>query len=454
MSLDKFFNAKSVAVIGASRKSGTVGNSILANFKETFKGKIYPINPKAKKILGIPSFDSVTKIKGNIDLAVIAVPAKIVPLVLEECGEKKIPSAIIISSGFSEIGNTELEKTVQSVAKKQNIHLIGVNCLGIYDPYSKIDSLFLPSRKMGKPKKGNIAFISQSGAVGSVVLDWIASEGFGISKFVSYGNATDIDEADLIEYLGNDKDTKVICAYIEGTKDGKKLMRTAKKVSKKKPILVLKAGKTTAGSAAVSSHTGSMAGSDNVYDAAFRQSGMIRVSSVEEMFDFARVLSEQPVPKGNQILTVTNGGGFGVLATDSIIENGLRLAELSDNSKTKIKKTLPSYARVHNPLDLVGDADPHRYKIALDAIKRDKNVDAVLCITLFQTVSLEPKVVDYIIDFSKKSKKPIVVCSAGGPFVQKQRKGLEKAGIPSYETPARAAKALWCLTEYGNIKTQ
>ena len=228
--LDKFFNAKSIAIIGASRKIGTIGNSILSNFGKDFKGNVYPINPNATEILGRKAYPSVLKVPGKIDMAVIAVPAQIVPRILGECGKKKIPAVAIISSGFSEIGANELEDEVKNIARKHKIRLIGTNCLGVLDPYSKIDTLFLPERKMTRPKPGNIAFISQSGAVGSVVLDWIASEGFGVSKFISYGNATDTNESDWIDYLGNDKKTKVICAYMEGASDGKGYMKTAPRV--------------------------------------------------------------------------------------------------------------------------------------------------------------------------------------------------------------------------------
>jgi len=300
---------------------------------------------------------------------------------------------------------------------------------------------------MDRPKRGNVAFISQSGAVGSIVLDWIASRGIGMSKFVAYGNATDLNDYDFIEFLGRDANTKVICSYMEGTKDGRKLMAAAKKA--KKPIIVLKAGRTNEGTSAVSSHTGSLAGADAVYDAAFHQSNIIRANDIEEMFDFARVFSKQPPARGKKVMIITNGGGFGVLATDAIIQNGLELAKWDSKSRKALKKVLPWYAPVHNPMDLVGDANAARYKVALDCAMDDPNVDAVLCITLFQTTSLEPDVVKHVINFSKRRKKPIVGCAAGGKYTHDNMKRLEDAGVPMYEAPHEAAKVLGVLAKYG-----
>jgi len=447
--LDYFFNPKHIAVIGASRKKGKIGATIFKNLVEAGK-KVYPVNPKAKEILGKKAYASVLEIPGKVDLALVVVPARFVPQVLRQCIEKEISSAIIITSGFAEIGNKEAEEELKKISKKINI--IGPNCLGVFDNYSKLDTLFLPPEKLGRPRKGSISFISQSGAVGSVILDWMASEGYGVNKFISYGNAVDVNETDLLNYLGEDNKTKVVCMYLEGVKEGRKFMKIAKKVTKKKPVIVIKGGRTKAGSKAVSSHTGSLAGNDAVYDAVFKQTGIIRPRHLVEMFGFAKVLSEQPLPKGDKVLIITNGGGFGVLATDQVGLKKMKMAELTQKSKSEISKVLPSYAKVHNPLDLVGDADDERFKKALEVASKDKNVDAILLILLFQTAPITSKVVDYVIEFNKKKTKPLVVCSAGGKYVKELSKKLEESNVPVFDTPAKAVDALNALIKYSEIK--
>ncbi len=447
--LGSFFNAKTIAVIGASRKKGKIGYTVFSNFVKAGK-KAYPINPKAKQILGKKAYASVLDVPGSIDLAVITVPAKIVSPVLKQCIQKGIKSAVIITSGFAEIGNKQMEEELKQLSKKINI--IGPNCLGVFDNYSGIDTLFLPPEKLQRPRKGSISFISQSGAVGSVILDWMASEGYGVNKFISYGNAIDVNETDLLEYLGEDKKTKVISMYLEGVKEGKKFMKVAKKVTKKKPVIVIKGGRTSAGAKAVSSHTGSLAGNDAVYDAVFKQVGVIRPRHLIEMFDFAKVLSEQPLPKGNRVLIITNGGGFGVLAADQVSLKKMQLAELTEKSKREMIKVLPAYAPVHNPLDLVGDADDLRFKKALEVAGKDKNVDAILLILLFQTAPITEKVTDYVINFNKKKKKPLVVCSAGGNYVKQLAKKLEENNVPVFNSPAKAVDALNALIKYSEIK--
>lgn len=453
--LKPLFNPKTVAVIGASRKVNSVGWSILKDLvhSKKFKGKVYPVNPKANKILGQKCYDSILDIRRDIDLAVIAVPAKVVPKVMHDCVDKGVRSAIIISSGFSEVGNKELELEVKHIAEKGHIRVVGPNCLGIYDSYSGLDTLFLPEEKLGRPKIGNISFISQSGAVGSVILDWIASEGYGVSKFISYGNAVDLDETDFIEYLADDKSTDVICLYLEGVKNGRRFMNISKSTVKKKPIVVIKAGKTEEGIAAVHSHTGSLAGSDEIYDAAFKQAGVIRADGMETLFNYAQAMSNQQLPNGNKVLIITNGGGFGILSTDEVISNGLELAKFSKKTEKTLSKILPDYVKVHNPLDLAGDADAERYRKVFKAIEKDRGIDALFLITLFQTVSLEPKVVDVLGKFNKHYKKPIVVCSAGGKYSRKNMERIEILGIPVYNTPAKAAETLAALHNYSWIKS-
>jgi acyl-CoA synthetase (NDP forming) len=284
------------------------------------------------------------------------------------------------------------------------------------------------------------------------VLDYLATEGLGISKFISYGNAIDVNEIDLLEYLNEDDSTKVICFYLEGTKDGRRMMEAARKIVKKKPILVLKGGRTKEGTHAVHSHTGSLAGDDAIYETAFKQSGMLRIENLMDMFTFADALATQPIPEGDRVQIVTNGGGFGVLATDAVVKEGLSLAQMSEKSKKKIKGVVPQYAIIGNPLDLIGDADMKRYEAALEALGNDSNVDAILCILLFQTVSLQPEVVRVVRGFASKNLKPMVVCSGGGEYAQKLMKELKEGSVPVFDSPDVAAKALKCLVDYSRIK--
>ncbi len=450
--LKPFFEPETVAIIGASREIGKIGFCVFKNFVDNFKGPVYPVNPNAAVIMKKICYPDVKEIPKPVDLAVICVPAAQVPKVMEDCAKKKVKAAIIISAGFSEIGNKALEEKVLKIAKKARMRIIGPNCLGVYDTFSKVDTLFLPQSKLGRPRQGGISFISQSGAVGSVVLDSLASEGLGIAKFISYGNAIDVNEIDLLEYLNEDESTKVICFYLEGTKDGRRMMEIARKIVKKKPILVLKGGRTKEGTHAVSSHTGSLAGDDLVYETAFKQSGMMRIENIMDMFAFADALATQPEAKGPRIQIVTNGGGFGVLATDAVIKEGLELAVMNDKSKKRIKELVPSYAVVGNPLDLIGDADMARYEIALEALGNDPNVDGILCIVLFQTVSLQPEVTRVIRGFASKNLKPFVICSGGGEYAQKLMKELKEGNVPVFDSPDVAAKALKCLIDYSQIK--
>ncbi len=448
--LDYFFNPKRVAIIGASRHPRKVGHVIFRNFLEgKFKGEVFPVNPNADDILGHRCYDSVSQIKEKIDLAVITIPAQIVPRAIEECGRKKIKSVIIVTGGFKEIGNIELERDVEKKLKKHGIRGIGVNCLGVFDPYSGVDTIFLPSYKLERPGKGGISFITQSGAIGSVILDWMAMKGYSISKFISYGNATDIDEAELIEYLVRDKKTKVICIYLEGVRRGRTFYELIKKNSKKKPIIILKAGLTAEGSKAVSSHTGSLAGAKEIYGAVFKQSGAIQAHDLEQLFDFARVLSTQPKPNGNRVQVITDGGGFGILTVDALINNGMVLADMRPQTHKLLEKHVPRHVVIKNPIDLTGDTDSERYRIAIEASLNDPNVDMIAVITLFQVPSLTPDIVEVVAEANAKNKKPIIAIAAGGRYTEVLKKSLESYGVPTFSYPDRAAEALRALCEYG-----
>ncbi|MBI5347250.1 MAG: CoA-binding protein [Candidatus Aenigmarchaeota archaeon] len=449
--LDYFFNPKSIAVIGASRHAKKFGYIILENLIDNeYAGKVYPVNPKADYILGKKCYSSVSKIPGSVDLAVIVVPAKNTPEVIRDCARKNVKAAIIISGGFGEAGNKKLEEEVMEAKGKMRI--IGPNVIGIYDAYSKVDTIFSPNYRQKRPEKGAIGFISQSGAFGAAVLDWAATQSIGVSKFISIGNRIDVDEVDLLRYLANDRETKAIAVYLEGAKRGRELYNMLRHVVRKKPVVFLKAGKSTEARAAISSHTGSLAGESEIYVGMCEQAGAICVKSSEKLIDLANALAHQPLPKGDCIQVVTNGGGFGVLATDSVVSYGMKMAKLDRRTIDKIKSSVPAYASVSNPMDLVGDADAERYKIALDAVLKDRNVSGVIVILLMQISALESNVVNILVSLKKKYDKPLLVCTTGGEFTNMHARMLEKEGIPTYSSPKRAASAMKALVDYSKTK--
>jgi len=446
--MDKFFSAKHVAIIGVSRDTRKVGHVIFRNFvDEGFRGKFYVVNNTADAILGHPAYKSVLDVPARLDLAIVAVPAEASIQVVDECGRKGIKNVIIVTAGYREEGNMELDKRLEETLKKWKIRCVGPNCLGTFDAYTKLDTLFLPRYRLRRPPEGRLSFVCQSGAVGSSILDLATSQGYGFSKFVSYGNAMNTDESDLIEYLGKDSKTKVICLYIEGAVSGKKFLKTCRAVTRRKPIVALKGGRTEEGSKAAISHTGSLAGSADVYSAVFRQAGVLEVFSLEEMFEVAKVLEKAQKPAGNRIMAITNGGGYGILSTDAIVQNGMKLASLSGVSRERVRKELP---RVHteNPMDLLGDASTEGYKTALDIAVNDKNVDVVLLIILYQTPLVTPEIVDIVVEYNDMKKKPIVVVSAGGEFTEVLKQNLESNGIPNYTYPENAIRAVRRLVEY------
>jgi len=449
MDLKNFFSPRSIAVVGVSRDTNKVGHVIFRNFIDGgFQGKVFPVNPKANEILNRKCYPSLLAIQEKIDLAIIAVPAALVLTAVNECNKKGIKDVIIVTSGFKEVGNYALDRKLEAALKKYRIRCIGPNCLGTFDAHTKLDSLFLPRYRLKRPEEGSIGFVCQSGAVGSSILDLATEEGYKFSKFVSYGNAMIIDESDLLEYLGNDEKTKVICLYIEGVKDGKKFLRVAREVSQRKPIIVIKGGTTHEGSKATLSHTGSLAGSAEIYFGAFRQAGVIRASTLEEMFHFAEILSKSILPKGSRVQVITNGGGYGILAVDAIVNNNLQLSAFGKEAKRELTSQLPPLVNVTNPLDLAGDATTDRYKISLDACMKDRNIDIILLITLYQTPLLTTDIVDIIVEANDMKVKPIIVVSAGGEFTEVLRKSLDENNIPTYTFPEQAVKAIAKLVEY------
>jgi len=441
------FNAKTVAVIGASPNKKKVGFAVLDNLiKFKYRGRIYPINPKHKKILGLTCYKSVLDVPGTLDLVVIAVPNITVPQVLEEAGRKKARNAIIISSGFAEIGEEGigLEKLLLEISHKYNIRILGPNCLGIINPKNNLNASF--ATKM--PPKGKVAFLSQSGALCTSILDWAEKVHFGFSKFISLGNNLDIHEADLLDYLGKDTETEIILMYIEGVKLGKEFFEIAKKVTSKKPVIVMKSGRTEIGAKAVLSHTGSISGKDDIYDIAFDKMGILRVENIDALFELARIFSNLEPPKTENVAIVTNAGGPGVLAIDACSQYKLNVAKFSEKTINKLKAKLPTQANINNPVDVIGDATAKTYEDALDAVLADDNVGSCLVILTPQKMTEIKETAEVVVKLHKKYKKPIASSFMGGIDTAKGTHVLKKTDMPHFDTPDDAIRALADFTKY------
>ncbi|MEM0343126.1 MAG: CoA-binding protein [Thermoplasmata archaeon] len=443
--LKPIFSPKTIAIIGASRNPNKVGYEILQNILvHGYPGKVIPINPETPQIIGLKTQPSVLAVKEDIDLAIIAVPAEFVPKVMSECAKKKVKGAIVISSGFAEIGGRgkELEEEVLAIAKKGGIRLIGPNTLGYKDPIDNLDAAFV----FGMPRPGEIALISQSGALCIGMIYYANGEHIGLSRVISVGNKADVDDADLIEYLNEDPATKVIAMYIEGIKDGKKFLEAARKC--KKPIVAIKAGRTPAGSAAASTHTGSLSGSDAVYDSAFRQVHIQRAYDVIELFDFARALAYQPPAPGNRVGIISNGGGAGIMIADWCESIGLKVPNLTKKTIEALRPQLPPITTPRNPLDVTGDARFHRYYATGSIMLSDPNVDALIMTCVHAGIARPREYVGAVIKLVEEKrnlKKPIVACWVGGPEIDEVVQELRVKNIPVYSSAMRAAKAVRCL---------
>ncbi len=454
MKLDSIFYPKSIAIIGASTEIGHVGNDIVKNLvKQGYKGKIFPVNPKATKLYDLKCYPNISAIKSKVDLAVIVVPGGVVPAVLQEAAKKKIKGAIVISAGFKEVGNLDLEKQVKDICQKNNIALVGPNCLGVINPENKMNASFANIM----PPNGNIAFISQSGALCTAILDYAQKLDIGFSKFVSVGNKALMSEADLFNYLANDKKTKVVAMYVEQLTNAPALIAAAKKLThgkNPKPVIALKSGRTSAGASASASHTGALAGNDAAYEALFAQSGIIRVETIQELFDYLRVFTHNELPKGDRVAVITNAGGPGVLTTDTVILSGLKMATISDATKNQLKKHIPPFANFKNPIDVLGDARADRYEAAINILEKDKNVDSIIVVLTPQSMTEFSKTAQAIVAAKMKSKKPIVASFIGGHLVNLGIKILRSHGVSTFNFPEQAAKALSALTDFRYIKKE
>lgn len=445
--LDFVFKPNSVAIVGASTKVGSVGNDIVKNLVQGFTGDVYPVNPKAEELYGRKCYPSLTAIGAKVDLMVIVVPAAVVPLILEEGGALGIKGAIIISAGFKEAGNFNLENSVKEICLKYDIALIGPNCLGIINPSLKLNASFAAFT----PSAGNVAFISQSGALCTAILDCATSMGIGFSKFISVGNKAVLDETDILEYLKNDEDTDVVAMYAEQLAEPEKLMARIEDLShddKPTPVVVLKSGKTSAGAGASASHTGALAGNDAAYAALFRQSGIIRANTVEELFNYIKVFSTNQVKSAARLAIVTNAGGPGVIAIDAVIKHGLTVAILDETTKKALSLALPAAANIHNPIDVLGDAKADRFQAAIEAALIDNNVDAMVVILTPQSMTEVEATAQVIVEARNKYQKPIVAAFMGQELVAPGLEILKNNKIAAYSYPESAIKSLSVLDRF------
>jgi len=451
-SLRSFFKAKSVAVIGASVTPGKIGHEVLRSISQyDYHGEVYPINPGSDIILGLKCYSSITDVPGRIDLAVLTTPAKLAPMIVEQCGLKGVRALVIVSGGFKEAGNEYIEKDTISIAQKFGIRIIGPNCIGVFDGHSRLDTFFQSHERMLRPKAGQLGFITQSGTFGTTILEWATEQGVGISKFVSYGNRCDVDEGDLLDFFGQDEETSIIGIYAEGLGNGRKLYDTARRITPHKPIVVLKAGRTDLGSKAAKSHTGWLAGSYEIAKAAFEQAGMITTENINELFDAILALSSQPLPTGSRVTMVTNGAGPCVMAADQLKRDNMKIAELSRNTVSDLTSKLPPYCQLsETTVDLTGSATSADYEAALNILATDPGVSIMMPFFVFQDTPLDEGIVD-VLNRAKKLSKPMICCAAGGSFTRSLSRRIGAVGIPVYETAERAVDAAHALVMQGIV---
>ncbi|MFA5029327.1 MAG: acetate--CoA ligase family protein [Patescibacteria group bacterium] len=450
--LNKFFHPKSIALIGASNHAGKVGYDIMLNLLKNFDGEIYPINLDDKEVQGKKAYPTVTKLKAAPDLVIIVIPAAFVIKAVTECGQKGCKNIVIISAGFKEAGEegVRLEKQLVDLKKKYKLKILGPNCLGYISTSPEVNASFARSF----PPKGKVAFVSQSGALGTAVLDMAEAQQVGLSYFVSLGNKCDLSELDLLLYLKDHTPTKVITMYLENIIAGQKFMALAKEVARKKPIIVLKSGKTEKGQRAVSSHTGSLAGSARAYSTAFSQCGIIEAEDLEDFFNYAEGLAYQPLPAGKRVAVITNAGGPGILVTDLLPPHGLELAELSGVTLKRLKTTLPPAANIHNPVDVLGDAKADRYALAIEAALKDKNVDSLIVVLTPQKMTEIKQTAEAAGRLSRKYKKTTALCFMGEAEITKYYDVYKKYSLPQFNFPLQAVKVLGKMWQYSWQKTQ
>jgi len=446
--MDDFFYPKSVAVIGAAREEGKVGHSILKNLIDAgFDGEIVPVNPNANEILGLKAYPTIKK----VDLVVIAVPAKVVPSVLQEAGRAGIKASIIISAGFRESGaeGAKLETEVKDIARRYGIRIVGPNCLGIISTNANLNASFASEY----PSKGVISLISQSGALCTSFLDWAANESLGFDKFVSVGNKADITEAELLNYIARHPSTSIVALYLEGIDNGREFMQVSSEIARFTPTIALKSGRTDVGAKAASSHTGALAGSDATYDAAFKQSGIIRVDSIDELFDAAKVFSHCAVPANSAVGIITNAGGPGVLASDACAKHGISLANFTIDTVEALRGKLPPGSNLYNPVDILGDAQPQRYMDTLQTMLADQNVGTIIVLLTPQAMTDPEETAGKIVQLSSRAAKPIITSFIGGRELSTALEMLKRGKVANFASPEAAIRAASNLIKFREIET-
>ena len=447
--LDSLINPGSIAVIGASSDASKVGHAVLKNLcRFKFKGNIYPVNPSGGEILGLKAYSKISDIGRDIDLAIIIIPARLVPESLRECAANGIKSVIILSAGFKEAGKdgTLLEEEIKKIGKEKRMRILGPNCLGLINTANDMNATFAADML----PKGKIGFFSQSGAMGIAIMDWAIGNDIGFSKFISLGNKVDLSEIDFIEYFMSDPDTSLILGYLEDVVDGRRFMDIAQKTTKVKPIVLLKSGGTEAGARAASSHTGALAGSDTAFDAAFKQTGIMRAQGVQDLFDTAMAFAEGKIPAGKGLLVITNAGGPGIIAADTAERLGISLPQMTRESIEAMARKLPPNATVFNPVDVIGDATSERYAAVLEQAAKDPNVDGMLVILTPQAMTDIKMTADVIIATARSTDKPVITSFMGEKRVRSAIDKLKNASIPNFSYPELAVKAFKRLSDQGS----
>ena len=452
-SLKSFFSPRGVVLIGASQDTAKLGYAVAHNLVNCgYQGAVHFVNPKGGSLFGRSIYSRVCEIPDPVDLAIILLPASIVPNNLKECGERGIPAAIISSGGFRETGaeGAILEAECLKIARQYGLRLIGPNCVGLIDTHQPLNTTFLPHTNL---PPGEIAFISQSGAICDIAIDWALSQGFGLSWLVSLGNQVDVSESEVLPPVAADPYTRVLVLYLEGVQEGRQFIEKAQQVSRQKPVLVLKVGKFSAGQRAAVSHTGALAGQETAYEAAFRKAGVIRADTTEELFDWARALAWCPPIQGSSIAILTNAGGLGVIAADAVESNRLKLAELTGETRSGLRAVLPPAASTNNPVDMLGSATPEQYATCLKLLLEDPGVNALLIIIPPPPVKTAQEIAQAIIPVLENRQKPVVVALIGDQSVQAAVKPFHLARIPEYRYPEKAASALAALVKYARFQT-
>lgn len=450
--LEFLFSPKQVAVIGASRSPHKIGFAIVDNIiKSGYQGKIYPVNPKESEIAGLKCYRDIGQIPEQVELAVISVPTGRTLGAARECGEAGVKGLIVITAGFKEVGGEGLktERELVTLCRRYNMRMLGPNCVGLMDTHTPVNASFA----RGFPERGSISFISQSGAMLVSILDWSFSINLGFSRFISLGNKADLNEIDFIESCAADPNTRVILCYIEDVTDGKRFVQVCTEAGKKKPIIILKSGISTAGALAASSHTGALAGSNKAYDTAFRQSGVLRVENMNDLFDLATAFATQPLPAGNRVAIVTNAGGPAIITTDAVERYGLQMARFEKSTIDKLHQNLPPAANIYNPVDILGDARDERYRFALEKVLQDENVDSVLVLLCPAAVTEPEKTAETIVEMKKAyPEKPVFAVYMGGQGLAKGKEILIKEAIPTFTFPEPSVRAVQGLVRYAAYK--